>query len=125
MPRTSKTSEATRTTGARKSRASAGAAKIDKSQAEKFLAGVPEEYAFWCHDGRVFRDIRDLRDALNSMSDQGFSYHSNESKKDFSNWVRNVIGDETLAKDLEAASSREQAARIVEERFSLLSSKAG
>ncbi len=93
---------------------------ISKSQAEKFLAKVPEENAFWCNDGRVLRDMKDLKEALATMSDQTFAYHSNEIKKDFANWVRDVIGDYELARDLERASNREQAARIVEERYTYL-----
>ena len=57
------------------------------------------------------------------MSDQTFAYHSNEIRKDFSHWVRDVIGDKKLAKDLEKASNREKAARIVEERYVFLRSQ--
>jgi len=99
--------------------------RITKSQAQKFLAKVPEQNVFWCSDGSVFRDIKELRDALAVMSDQTFYYHSNEEKKDFSKWVRDVVGDEKLAENLEVAPDREQAAKIVEERCSLLVSKAG
>jgi hypothetical protein len=100
------------------------APRITKNQAKKFLARVPEENVFWCSDGDVFRDVQELRKALAVMSDQTFSYHSNDEKKDFSNWIRDVVGDEKLAQHLEHASDRVQAARIVEERCSLLVSKA-
>ncbi len=99
--------------------------RITKTQARKFLARVPEQNVFWCNDGQVFRDINELREALTTMSDQIFSYHSNEVKKDFSNWIRDVVGDEKLAQTLETASDREHAARILEDRCSLLVSKAG
>jgi hypothetical protein len=93
---------------------------VSKNQAERFLAKVPEENVFWCNGGCVIRDMEDLKDALAAMTDQTFAFHSNEVKKDFSNWVREVIGDEKLAKDLEKASNREQAARIAEERYTIL-----
>ena len=35
-----------------------------KEQADKVLAEVPEEYVFWCHDGRIFRDMKDLAEGL-------------------------------------------------------------
>lgn len=98
----------------------AGISGIEESQAEKFLAQVPEEHAFWSNDGRIFRDMQELKGGLESMSDQTFAYHCNESKKDFSNWVRNIIGDEKLAHDLENVSNREEAARIVAERYGYL-----
>ena len=99
--------------------------RISKSQAQKFLARVPEQNVFLCNDGNTFRDIKELKDALATMSDQTFRYHSNEVKKDFSKWVRDVVGDENLAVNLETAPDREQAAKIVEKRCSLLVSKAG
>lgn len=96
---------------------------ISKSQAEKFLAKVPEENVFWCNDGRLLRDIKDLKEALATMSDQTFAYHSNNIKKDFSNWVRDIVGDYNLARDLEMVSNREEAARIAEARYLFLASK--
>jgi hypothetical protein len=93
---------------------------MDKEKAAKSLAAVPEQNVFWCHGGRVLRDMKELRDALVEISDDEFTYHSNDIKKDFSNWVRDVIGDEALAADLESATNREQAARVVEDRYTLL-----
>ena len=102
--------------------------KVDprlKQEAEKFLAKVPEENVFWCHDSRIFRDMKDLADGLNAMSDETFAYHSNEEKKDFSNWVKDVIGDEKLAQDLARAPSRVQAAVYVAARLAFLTSRLG
>lgn len=92
-----------------------------KEEAQKFLANVPEEYAFWCRDGRILRNLSELRDALDSMTDESFVHHSNAEKQDFSNWVRDVIGDERLAKDLGKATNRARAAKLVASRISILS----
>jgi len=91
-----------------------------KYDAQKFLAIVPEEYVFRCHDGRVLKNMQELEEALATMADETFAYHSNSEKKDFSNWVRDIIGDEKLAKDLENALDRNQAARIVTSRVDIL-----
>jgi hypothetical protein len=96
----------------------------EKSQEKRFLARVPEEFVFWNNDGSIFRDMKDLNEGLARMSDQTYSYHANAEKKDFANWVRNIIGDENLAKDLETAANREQAAERVEERYTFLISQA-
>ena len=98
--------------------------RITKAQAKKFLGRVPEQNAFWCADGCIFRDIGELRDALAGMSDQTFGYHCNLQKKDFSNWIREVVGDVKLAQALETVPNREHAARILEERCNLLIGKA-
>ena len=91
-----------------------------KQEAQKFLAKVPEENVFWCHDGRILRDMRDLGEALAGMSEETFTYHANTDKRDFSNWVRDVIGDTVLAKELENMMDRNQATSIVTERIAIL-----
>ena len=92
-------------------------------EAQKFLDDVPQEYVFWCCDGRILRNMRDLGEALNTMTDETFAYHSNTEKKDFSNWVRDVIKDERLAKDLQKAPNRAQAAKLVASRIATLTKR--
>ncbi len=94
--------------------------KISRQDAERLLAKVPEQFVFWCNDGKVLHDMKELVEALNTMTDETFAYHSNDYKKDFGNWVRDVIGDEKLAKDLDKSLSRTQAARVVAKRLALL-----
>ena len=98
-------------------------AGIPKEQAQKFLSKVPEEYVFRCQDSQILRDMKELAEALTTMTDETFAYHSNVEKKDFSNWVRDIIGDEKLAKDLEKATDRTQAAKQVASRLGVLSRK--
>ena len=57
------------------------------------------------------------------MSDETFYYHSNQEKRDFSNWVQDVIKDEKLARDLAKSENRLQAARRVAEGEAFLSKK--
>jgi hypothetical protein len=94
-----------------------------KKQPEKLLVKVPAEYVFWCHDGSIFADINELAEGLAAMSDETFAYHCNLEKQDFSNWVRDVIGDEQLAADLARATGRLQAAEYVAARITLLTGK--
>lgn len=95
-------------------------AKITKSAAKKLLGNVPEEKVFWCSDGKVLKNMPELETALKEMSEETFSYHSNEIKNDFSNWVRDVIGDEELANNLQKSATSAQAAKYVAERVSWL-----
>jgi hypothetical protein len=96
--------------------------KTDR-QNSKLLEKTPPEYVFYCHDGVIFSDTNELAAGLATMSDETFAYHSNSEKQDFSNWVRDVIGDNKLANDLARATSREQATEYVVARIALLSGK--
>lgn len=93
---------------------------IPEKDAKRFLADVPEEYVFWCSNGHILRNMRELAEALNTMTDKTFAYHSNAQKNDFSNWVRDIIRDDELASGLMKASSRTKAAEVVSERISSL-----
>jgi hypothetical protein len=94
--------------------------KITKQQAQRFLDNVPEQYTFYCCDGCRIWNMRDLLNELLNMSDDTFSCHFNQEKNDFSNWVRDVIGDEKLAKDLDKAKGHLEAVNAVTARVALL-----
>ena len=94
-----------------------------KEQVDKVLAEMPEEYVFWCHDGRTFRSLKDLAEGLGTMSDDTFAYHVNSEKNDFRKWVKELIKDDKLASDLAKAINRTQAAGYVTARLTILTSK--
>lgn len=89
-------------------------------QAAHILGSVPSAQAFFCHDGKVFTDMKELAEGLTAMSDETFGYHANAEKNDFSNWVRDVIKDEKLATDLTKAVTRLEAAGLVASRLAFL-----
>ena len=91
--------------------------------AEGFLADVPQEYVFWCCDGQILKNLKQLRDAFSVMSEDTFAYHVNEAKNDFSNWVKDIIKDEVLASDMLKATSKTKSAKIVGERIAFLSGR--
>jgi hypothetical protein len=95
-------------------------ATVSKSAGKKFLADVPDDKRFWCADGQVLKNLSDLETSLKTMGQDIFSYHLNDNKNDFSNWVRDVIGDDKLAMDLQKSKTRAQAARYVSTRVSQL-----
>jgi hypothetical protein len=97
--------------------------KISKEEANRRLGDVPDDKRFWCQDGRLVKNLGELEKALNDMSDETFHYHSGEGRNDFSNWIRDVVGDDKLAKDLSKAKSRIQASKAVAQRISFLRSK--
>ena len=97
--------------------------RITKEIAGKMLGEVPNGKQFYCTDGRVVRNLPELELALKKMSEETFRYHSSETKSDFSNWVRDVIGDVKLSRDLLKSTSRAQAIKYVDNRITWLQNK--
>ncbi len=97
--------------------------RITKTVARQWLAEVPPDKTFWCADGRVLKSLPELEIALKEMSEETFRYHCNEAKSDFSNWVRDVIGDEKLARDLQKSTTLAQAMKSVTSRIAWLGSR--
>ena len=87
------------------------------------MADVPKEYAFRCHDGLILQSMKQLGSALNSMTDETYVFHANAKKNDFNNWVEDIIKDGMLANDLQKATNRAQAAKLVANRMAILSKK--
>lgn len=61
------------------------------------LDDVDGDKRFFVCDGSIIKNLKELGVVLKNMSDETFGYHVNEEKNDFSNWVKDVIGDEELA----------------------------
>jgi hypothetical protein len=97
--------------------------RTTKSIAEKRLGDVPQEKQFWCHNGQVLKSLSELESALRDMSDEVFRHHANESNNDFSNWVRDVFGDEKLSNDLRKSTTQTKAAQSVADRIVWLESR--
>ena len=73
---------------------------------KKVLGEAPEEHHFVVADGRKLKNIIELADALETMSEEIFRHHVNEFKNDFSSWVKDVFYDHSLAEDLSRAKNR-------------------
>jgi hypothetical protein len=98
-------------------------AESAKQQAKRLLADVPEEYVFRFGDSHVLHNMKELANELRSMTDEGYAYYANSEKNDFVNWVRDVIKDDVLVKDLQRAGNRIQAANAVANRVASLARK--
>ena len=94
--------------------------KISKELAEKFLSDVQESNCFWVNNGPILRNLDDLATALEYIDDVTYSHHVNKEKNDFSNWIKDIIGDELLAKEISKSRSKDFALKKVEERVFLL-----
>lgn len=73
---------------------------------KKVLGEAPEEHHFVVADGKKLKNIIELADALETMSEEIFRHHANEFKNDFAAWVKDVFYDHSLAEDISRAKNR-------------------
>lgn len=93
--------------------------EIQKDFALKILGDVnPSNYFYLCN-GAILRNLDELFNALQNIDDNVYKYHANNEKNDFSNWIKEVIGDSELADNLKIANKQEAIA-ILNGRFKFL-----
>lgn len=95
----------------------------NKNDAIKILADVTGDRRFFCQDGYVAKNLEELSACLAHMSQDVFSRHVHDSNNDFSNWIRDVLGDKTLADDLSGITERTDAAKMISGRIAWLRKK--
>src|SRR3989344_9387975 len=81
--------------------------KISPAEANRILGKVPEQVSFWlCTNQKLF-SLRELSAILMDVGDEVFRYHVNRDKNDFENWIRDVIQDRELAREIARIKTKE------------------
>ena len=70
-------------------------------------------YIFFVQDGTSISDLKELAMILDTMADGVFMYHVNESKNDFANWTRDVMGETELAEELSKITEKNKTQQVV------------
>lgn len=74
---------------------------------------APAGRCFWVHGGGVLKNLKELHEALGTMSNEQFTYHTKRSGNDFAKWVRGILGDNACATKLTRAKTKEGAVKAV------------
>lgn len=83
--------------------------KLSQSEVEKILRTVPRDEAFYFYEevgkpvGYIATSLVDFRDKVNAVRWSSLVFHL--KRKDFENWVSEVIGDSELAKRISNISA--------------------
>lgn len=77
------------------------------------------EHSFYTKDGKVLRNLSDLKDELRTMPPHVFDHHVNAEKNDFSRWTKDVFGQESLAAKMERARSRDEMINVLDRNVAL------
>ncbi len=97
---------------------------VSKNEARRYLCDVAPEQCFWVNNGPILKNIEELANTLPGISDDIFQHHVNSEKNDFSNWIRDVVGDQKLANDLLSSKNKGSALKKVRNRVNSLRKKA-
>ena len=78
---------------------------------------VHHEQQFFVNDGNVLKNFTELPKALRNMNQETFAHHVNDEKHDFANWVHDVMGAKTLAKQMRSATTRTALIRTIKTKL--------
>jgi hypothetical protein len=90
---------------------------IAGSKKKKPLLIVSGEMCFWVNNGAALSSMKDLCDALRTMSEEQFFHHAGMGRNDFSAWVFGVLGDKKCADELLKAKDKKAALSAVEKHL--------
>jgi hypothetical protein len=93
---------------------------MKQEDAKKILGDVQQDHCFYINDGQRLKNLNELYTALAGMDNATFSRHVNSEKNDFSNWIRDVIGDRKLAEKLSKAKTARKTINTVKQRLQYL-----
>jgi hypothetical protein len=96
------------------------AKRKNKMKNMDYLKDVPPEKAFWVSNGWVIRNMEELPNALENMTDETYAFHVNAGKNDYATWTKEVIGDKQLAITLRLVKGRRSAIEAVKRRIKQL-----
>jgi hypothetical protein len=94
--------------------------EVSKEDANRFLSSVPEDKKFWCSNGEVFSNLKELEISLKTMNNETFEHHVNEEKNDFSTWIYDIVGHAELAAAVRNMKDRKKVAKEIQKSIKVL-----
>ena len=79
---------------------------------------APPHLYFWTKRGIAVRSLPELLTILEQMDDETFRHHVTHEKNDFSEWIKNVFHEKSLAEEVSNLSSKEGMIEAIRRRLS-------
>ena len=89
-------------------------------EARRILGRVSEENAFWLCTNENLQSLTSLVRSLEKVDDDVFRYHVTRDKNDFEMWIRDIVEDKDLAREIARVKTKETLIRKINERLALL-----
>jgi hypothetical protein len=84
-----------------------------KKEESSILIDTAPERGFWLCDGRTFKNLKELAEALQTMDETVWNYHVTDDKNDFANWIEDVFEEKQLGATIRKAKSPRTAAKRI------------
>ena len=83
---------------------------------KKHPEASPKHY-FLLKDGRVLKNLKELKESYKDTDEETFRHHVNQDKNDFANWAKDVFKDTELAGKLKKAKTKEKCYKVLKKYF--------
>jgi len=93
---------------------------VHYAEARRILSKVALADRFWLCTNQNLRNLSELTAALEDVDDDIFRYHVNRDKNDFEVWIRDLIRDKELAREISRVKTKETLVRKIRERVEAL-----
>lgn len=84
------------------------------TRAPKTETEVYGDQRFYVCNGQYLSKLSDLSGSLRSMDDGTYTYHVNNGRNDFSNWISDVFLNKPLSQKISKAKTRSAAADLID-----------
>jgi len=88
-------------------------APIKVTIVRKLFGKAPEKQEFYLEDGRQLKDVYELIDELETMTEETFKRHVNEIDNHFANWIEHTFGEKSLAEEMRHMHDRIETQRAI------------
>ena len=90
------------------------------------MLNVNPEHVFKLADTTIeLRNLHELAEALEIMSDESYNHHVTDTKNDFAVWVKEVLHDDMLSQKLQSVSKKKAALKAVNQRIKQVEKTSG
>lgn len=78
---------------------------------------VPNNKGFKFHDGSIANNLEDLYNHLKELEKEHYEKHVSDSKNDFADWIKSVLGNEDLASSVLSSKSKEDSIEHIKQHL--------
>jgi hypothetical protein len=77
------------------------------------IKNAPPEHYFVFMDGSTVKNLKELADALEFITDEVFCHHVSQDKNDFCTWIADIFGEPELAEEVKKAEDKRHIQTII------------